>query len=89
VSDGTLYRLAAFAETPTGDNPAGVWIGGSIPDEQTMQRIAAQVGYSETAFLAPTKGDTRTVRYFSPEIEVQFCGHATIAAGVVLGMSGN
>lgn len=50
-----------------------------------MQRIAAEVGYSETAFVAPTIGQNRTIRYYSPEMEVPFCGHATIATGVVLG----
>ena len=52
-----------------------------------MQRIAAEVGYSETAFLAPD-GTGRPgrwrVRYFSPLAEVPFCGHATIASGVAL-----
>lgn len=85
MSDPGLYRLAAFAESADGGNPAGVWIGESLPDEQTMQRIAAKVGFSETAFVAPLRGSERTVRYFSPEIEVPFCGHATIALGVVLG----
>lgn len=82
---GTLYRYAAFTDTPSGGNPAGVWIGEQLPAAHEMQRIAAQVGYSETAFLAPASGRTRTIRYFSPEAEVSFCGHATIAAGVVLG----
>ena len=50
-----------------------------------MQRIATEIGYSETAFVAPTTGHNRTVRYFSPVAEVPFCGHATIATGVVLG----
>jgi PhzF family phenazine biosynthesis protein len=50
-----------------------------------MQAVAAEVGYSETAFLAPASGLDRTVRYYSPEAEVPFCGHATIAAGVLLG----
>jgi PhzF family phenazine biosynthesis protein len=50
-----------------------------------MQRIAAEVGYSETAFVVPARGRERTIRYYSPEAEVSFCGHATIAAGVVLG----
>jgi len=50
-----------------------------------MQQIAAEVGFSETAFVAPANGWDRTVRYYSPEAEVSFCGHATIAAGVVLG----
>ena len=49
-----------------------------------MQRIAAEVGYSETAFAAP-QGDGFRVRYFAPVGEVAFCGHATIALGSVLG----
>jgi PhzF family phenazine biosynthesis protein len=52
-----------------------------------MQRIAAEVGFSETAFLAPDgtgRPDAHRVRYFSPAAEVPFCGHATIASGVAL-----
>lgn len=85
MTNGTLYRMSAFTETPDGGNPAGVWIGDRLPDDETMQRIAAEVGYSETAFVAPASGSVRTVRYFSPEAEVSFCGHATIATGAVLG----
>jgi PhzF family phenazine biosynthesis protein len=47
-----------------------------------MRAIAAEVGYSETAFLTPQAGEAFAVRYFSPESEVPFCGHATIAAAV-------
>jgi PhzF family phenazine biosynthesis protein len=82
---GILHRLSAFTTTPDGGNPAGVWIGDTLPDPDTMQRIAAEVGFSETAFATPTVGADRTVRYYSPEAEVSFCGHATIATGVVLG----
>ncbi|MCH4564562.1 PhzF family phenazine biosynthesis protein [Halomonas sp. EGI 63088] len=81
----TLYRLAAFTRDPRGGNPAGVWLGDTLPDAAAMQRIAAEVGYSETAFIAPLQGTRRTVRYYSPQAEVSFCGHATVAAGVVLG----
>lgn len=49
-----------------------------------MQGIAAEVGFSEAAFAAP-KGDGFRVRYFAPEAEVPFCGHATIALGAALG----
>jgi PhzF family phenazine biosynthesis protein len=48
-----------------------------------MQAVAAEVGYSETAFAAPAAGEWR-VRYFAPEVEVDFCGHATIALGAAL-----
>ncbi len=85
---GMLLRLAAFTESVAGGNPAGVWVGDRLPDEATMQRIAAEVGYSETAFVAPASGFARTVRYFSPQAEVDFCGHATIAAGVALARAG-
>jgi len=85
VAQGRLLRLAAFSSDPQGGNPAGVWIGETLPSDDEMQRIAAEVGYSETAFVAPTHGAERVIRYFSPETEVAFCGHATIATGVVLG----
>lgn len=80
-----LHRYTAFTTNPKGGNPAGVWIGDELPDAGEMQRIAAEVGYSETAFVAPARGFDRTVRYYSPEAEVAFCGHATIATGVILG----
>ncbi len=85
MNSGTLYRRVAFTDTPKGGNPAGVWVGETLPSVDVMQRIAAEVGYSETAFVAPTSGQNRTIHYYSPEIEVPFCGHATIATGVVLG----
>lgn len=82
-----LYRLAAFSTSPAGGNPAGVWLGEALPDAAAMQRIAAEVGYSETAFVAPLDGTERHIRYYSPLREISFCGHATIAAGVVLGQT--
>jgi PhzF family phenazine biosynthesis protein len=74
-----ILRLAAFTDVPGGGNPAGVVLAAEGLDAGEMQAIAAEVGYSETAFVA---GDR--VRYFSPEIEVPFCGHATIATAVAL-----
>jgi PhzF family phenazine biosynthesis protein len=98
-----LVRIAAFSDGQQGGNPAGVWLGPRLPAAEEMQRIAAQVGFSETAFAAPLpplrlpgspRGAATTrqtaesgewrVRYFSPEAEVPFCGHATIALGVAL-----
>lgn len=81
-----LLRYTAFSRDPAGGNPAGVWLGEQLPDAARMQRIAAQVGDSETAFVAAPGADgRRPTRYFSPEAEVPFCGHATIAAAVALG----
>ena len=78
-----LLRIAAFSDGNTGGNPAGVWIGDALPDAAAMQAIAAEVGFSETAFAAP-EGEAWRVRYFSPAMEVPFCGHATIALGAAL-----
>ncbi|MFC5479272.1 PhzF family phenazine biosynthesis protein [Massilia suwonensis] len=78
-----VQRIAAFSDGAQGGNPAGVWIGDVLPDEAEMQRVAHEIGYSETAFAAPLGEDWR-VRYFSPESEVPFCGHATIALGAAL-----
>ncbi len=80
----TLLRLAAFATATGGGNPAGVHLSDQLPQPDRMQAIAAEVGYSETAFAAPD-GDGWKVRYFAPEMEVPFCGHATIALGAALG----
>ena len=78
-----ILRLSAFSDADQGGNPAGVWIGEILPDDATMQAVAADVGYSETAFAVP-QDDGFRVRYFSPEAEVPFCGHATIALGAAL-----
>ena len=85
MTGSSIHRFSAFTTTPTGGNPAGVWIAETLPDPAAMQRIAAEIGFSETAFVAPSTGFERTVRYYSPEGEVPFCGHATIATGIVLG----
>ena len=77
-----ILRIAAFSDGDVGGNPAGVVIG-PHPPEPEMRRIAAEVGYSETAFAEPIAGGWR-VRYFAPESEVAFCGHATIALGAAL-----
>ncbi len=87
MNSGSLYYYSAFSRNPEGGNPAGIWVGDVLPDPDVMQRIAVDVGFSETVFVAPASGRVRTVRYYSPEAEVSFCGHATIAAGVVLGAS--
>ena len=79
-----VQRIAAFSDGPEGGNPAGVWIGAAHPPEAEMQRIAHEIGFSETAFAAPLGDGGYRVRYFSPEAEVPFCGHATIALGAAL-----
>jgi PhzF family phenazine biosynthesis protein len=77
-----VLRYAAFSSGPAGGNPAGVVLDAAGLDEAQMSRIAVDVGYSETAFLTPAAGGGIRVRYFSPLMEVPFCGHATIALAV-------
>src|SRR5258706_2699270 len=55
-----------------------------MPSDEEMLKVAKEVGYSETAFLVK-QADSWRVRYFAPAMEIQFCGHATIALGAVLG----
>jgi PhzF family phenazine biosynthesis protein len=83
ISTMQPLRLASFSIGQTGGNPAGVVIAAQHPSENEMRQIAADLGYSETAFACP-QGDAWRVRYFSPETEVPFCGHATVALGAAL-----
>ncbi|MEO6897735.1 MAG: PhzF family phenazine biosynthesis protein [Caldimonas sp.] len=78
-----ILRLAAFSDGSVGGNPAGVVIGDELPLPREMQRVATEIGYSETVFAA-RRAETWRVRYFSPATEVAFCGHATIALGAAL-----
>jgi PhzF family phenazine biosynthesis protein len=79
-----VLKLAAFSQDGQGGNPAGVAFCDEMPSDEEMLKVAREVGYSETAFLVKQGNDWR-VRYFAPAMEVQFCGHATIALGAVLG----
>jgi PhzF family phenazine biosynthesis protein len=79
-----ILRYTAFTDDPAGGNPAGVVLDASELSDARMQEIAAELGYSETAFTTSREDGGYDVRYFSPEAEVPFCGHATIATGVAL-----
>jgi len=81
-AQGAVLRYAAFAETEGGGNPAGVVLDARGLDPDAMLALAAEVGYSETAFVVPGMDGEVDVRYFSPKAEVPFCGHATIASAV-------
>ena len=80
-----VLRYAAFTDGGRGGNPAGVVLDAAGLDDAGMLAVAADVGYSETAFVTGTSAPGRlTVRYFSPRAEVAFCGHATVAAAVAI-----
>lgn len=81
------FTVDAFAQEPFGGNPAGVVLiekGGNFPNDETMRKIAAEMRYSETAFVQQNGPQEFTVRYFTPAAEVELCGHATIASFSVL-----
>ncbi len=79
-----ILRYAAFTDRPAGGNPAGIVLDARGLDDAAMQTIAAEVGYSETAFVTGAADGALIVRYFTPKTEMPFCGHATIALGVAL-----
>jgi len=81
-----VLKIAAFSDGETGGNPAGVVIAHALPSAAQMQATAAEVGFSETAFAARADDGRWRVRYFAPQSEVPFCGHATIALGAALAM---
>ncbi|MCO5971142.1 PhzF family phenazine biosynthesis protein [Actinoallomurus soli] len=86
AAPAAVLRYTAFDLNGAGGNPAGVVLDARGMDEARMQEIAAEVGYSETAFLTEEGAGERRyrIRYFSPLAEVAFCGHATIATAVAL-----
>ncbi|MET9993785.1 PhzF family phenazine biosynthesis isomerase [Streptomyces mutabilis] len=91
VTRPEVLRYTAFSSASDGGNPAGVVLDAAGLDEGDMLAIAAELGYSESAFLTPPpeglggqEGRAYRIRYFSPKAEVPFCGHATVAAAVAL-----
>lgn len=83
------YIVDAFTRSPFGGNPAGVvLLKRDFPDNQLMQQVAAELRYSETAFVRQDGPSEFTVRYFTPAGEVDLCGHATIATFGVLRQEG-
>lgn len=80
-----VLRYTAFSARPEGGNPAGVVLDADGLDDAAMLAIAADLGYSESAFLTPGAAQrSYRIRYFSPKAEVPFCGHATIATAIAL-----
>lgn len=78
-----IYQVDAFTDTLFSGNPAAVCIMKAFPDEVIMQKIAQENNLAETAFAVPN-GERYMLRWFTPEIEVDLCGHATLATAHVL-----
>lgn len=77
------FVVDAFAEEVFKGNPAGVCLLDDWLDDQTLQNIAAENNLAETAFVVP-RGDRYDLRWFTPETEIDLCGHATLASAFVL-----
>ena len=84
------FIVNAFTDKPFGGNPAGVVLleSDAFPKEELMLKIAAELHYSETAFVRHDGDNEFTIRYFTPKGEVELCGHATIASFFLLHKKG-
>lgn len=81
----TTYLVDAFTDQPFKGNPAGVCMLETPLEATTMQLIAQELGYSETAFVLPASNAPRAdIRFFSPKMEIPLCGHATLSASKVV-----
>ncbi|MBP8224010.1 MAG: PhzF family phenazine biosynthesis protein, partial [Aeromonas sp.] len=82
-----LFHVNAFSQQPFGGNPAVVVLGPAQPDAR-LQAMAAEFNLSETAFLTPAGAACYQLRWFTPQVEVDLCGHGTLAAAHVLWQTG-
>jgi predicted PhzF superfamily epimerase YddE/YHI9 len=80
-----LTVVDAFTSRPFSGNPAAIAVVETFPDEAYMQAVAREMNLAETAFVAPRDDGTFDLRWFTPAVEVDLCGHATLAAAHILG----
>jgi PhzF family phenazine biosynthesis protein len=83
-----IVQVDAFTNRPFGGNPAAVCVLQDAPAEQWMRNVASEMNLSETAFLVPRDGGF-DLRWFTPAVEVDLCGHATVASAHVLWQDGH
>ncbi len=85
----SVFQIDAFADRPFAGNPAAVCLLDAPRETEWMQRVAAEMNLSETAFVEErAEGDGFNLRWFTPAIEVNLCGHATLASAEALWRSG-
>ena len=82
-----IYQVDAFTDKPFAGNPAAVCILAKPADPAWMQNLAREMNLSETAFVCP-EADGYRLRWFTPAVEVDLCGHATLATAHVLWETG-
>ena len=78
-----IFQVDAFTDQPFSGNPAAVCVLPQAADEQWMQHVASEMNLSETAFLVE-QADGYDLRWFTPAVEVDLCGHATLASAHIL-----
>jgi PhzF family phenazine biosynthesis protein len=83
-----IVQVDAFTSRPFAGNPAAVCVLSSSPTDQWMSDVAREMNLSETAFLVPNR-DAYHLRWFTPSVEVDLCGHATVASAHVLWEEGH
>lgn len=83
-----LTVVDAFTSRAFSGNPAAVAVVDDFPSESSMLDVAAEMNLSETAFAVPRGDGSHDLRWFTPSVEVDLCGHATLAAAHVLGGTG-
>src|SRR5215212_8272402 len=83
-----LFQVDSFTDTAFAGNPAGVALLDIAADAAWMQSVAAEMNVAETAFLVPTGTARYGLRWFSPRVEIELCGHATLASAHTLWTEG-
>ena len=83
------YHIDSFASELFAGNPAGVCFLGAFPDNDVMQKIAAENRHSETAFVVARRDGDFDLRWFTPVVEDDLCGHATLATAFALSLRGH
>jgi predicted PhzF superfamily epimerase YddE/YHI9 len=84
-----LTVVDSFTDRPFSGNPAAIALVDLFPPDEEMQLIAREMNLSETAFVAPRQDGSHDLRWFSPTVEIDLCGHATLASAHVLGGKGD
>ena len=84
-----LVQVDSFAERPFTGNPAAVCLLPAALPDTTLAAIAGEMNLSETAFLLPRADGSFDLRWFTPAVEVDLCGHATLASAHVLWEDGH
>lgn len=78
------YFVDSFTNEKFKGNPAAVCIAENSMDSQEMQNIATEIGFSETAFIKLLSGNSYSIRFFTPKMEIPLCGHATLASSKII-----